>query len=291
MKFKTFIIAIIFLGVLGAGFYFRVQIFNFYNNFEKNIQNFQQSDIGSLLSQTGKEILTPPPLNVGGDDNKAILLKSKIIEETNLQREINGGLPVLSENFLLSKMAEIKANDMFLNQYFEHVSPLGLGASDLAKNQGYEYIMVGENLILGNFNSEKEMVQSWMDSPGHRANVLNNRFTEIGVSVVRGTYKGESVWIGVQEFGLPLSACNQLDESFKNQIDFQKNQLEQFILSIDQKKAEINNTNPKSAHYSQLVDDYNRLVENYNSLAEQTKQNILQYNLQVSDFNNCVLNK
>src|SRR3989344_3216924 len=112
--------------------------------------------------------------------------------------------------------------------------------------------MLGENLILGNFLSEKEAVQHWMDSPGHRANILNNRFTEIGVAFIKGQYQGDTVWIGVQE---------------------------------------IENTNSKSSRYNVLVDEYNALVASYNPLNQETKNLIFQYNSQVNNFNQCVAGK
>ena len=134
-------------------------------------------------------------------------MQSKIISETNLQRQENGDLPALKENTDLDETASAKAADIFKNQYFEHVSPSGVDPGKLVESYGYDYIVEGENLILGNFSSEKEVVADWMASPGHRANILNNRYTEIGVAIVKGTYKGEESWVGVQEFGLPLSTC------------------------------------------------------------------------------------
>jgi hypothetical protein len=204
-----------------------------------------------------------------------------------LQREQNG-LADLKENTKLDLAAAAKANDMFKNQYFEHASPLGVDPGGLVQNSGYDYIIVGENLILGNFSSEKEVVQNWMESPGHRANILNNRYTEIGAAIIKGTYKGENAWIGVQEFGLPLSSCVQPDAGLKNQIDSDKTQLDVLSLQIDEKKAQIENVNPRSAVYNQMVDDYNQLVTQYNSFAEETKRNIAAYNNQVNIFNLCV---
>jgi Cysteine-rich secretory protein family len=215
-------------------------------------------------------------------------LQSKIILETNLQRQENGNLPVLIENLKLDDAASAKANDMFLNQYFEHTSPAGVDPGKLVQSHGYNYIVAGENLILGNFSSEKEVVQDWMNSPGHRANILNNRYSEIGVAIIKGTYKGETVWIGVQEFGLPLSSCPALDNNLKNQIDLDNMQLNTLLSDIDQKKSEIDNTNQNSPAYSQMVNDYNQSIAQYNSLADTTKNIISQYNNQVSDFNNCV---
>jgi len=288
MKSKIIIIFVLIVLAFGAGVYFKDDAIRFYNNLTNQIQNFQKSDIGQTIAEAGKQIFTSSPLNAGGKSNNVALLQSKVITETNLQRQENGGLPVLKENAKLDAAAAAKANDMFVKQYFEHVSPSGIGPGDLAQKYGYDYIVEGENLILGNFSSEKEVVQDWMNSPGHRANILNTRYTEIGVAVIKGTYKGETVWIGVQEFGLPLSACAQPSVALKNQINSEKTQLDLLASQIDNLRTEINNTNQRSKAYNQMVDDYNQLVAQYNSLAEQLKGGITTYNSQINIFNSCV---
>jgi len=290
-KLKTIIILVLIITAFGAGIYFKDDAIKFYNGLNKQVQNFQKTEVGQTISQVEKQIFSPPPLNIGGSKNQVVLLQSKIITETNLQRNINGNLPALIENAKLDEAAAAKANDMFLHQYFEHVSPSGTDPGKLVQNYGYDYIVAGENLILGNFSSEKEVVQDWMNSPGHRANILNNRFTEIGVAIIKGTYKGESVWISVQEFGLPLSSCQAPSVSLKNEIDSEKNQLDFLSSQIDGKRTEINNTNKNSADYSQMINDYNQLVAQYNSLADQVKQTIAEYNQEVNNFNNCVAGK
>ena len=288
---KKVLLFILFLLILVAGFKFRNNIFSFYNNFNNGIYDFKNLDIGSTLSQVGKEIFTPSPLNIGGVDKKVILLKSKIIEETNLQRSENANLIALTENEKLNDAALAKANDMFTKQYFEHISPDNIDPGKLVQNSGYDFIVAGENLILGNFASEKELVQAWMDSPGHRANILNNRYLEIGVAIIKGTYKGESVWIGVQEFGLPLSYCAEPNPSLKNQIESEKSQVEYLSTQINERKNQINNTNPMSVAYRKMIDDYNQLISQYNAMVQQVKDSIDRYNDQVNSFNNCVTGK
>ena len=292
MKFKAVIIFVLIIAAFGAGVYFRDDAVKFYNGLNKGtlgvVQTIQKTNVGSVISQVGKEILTPPPLNIGGAQTQVVLLQSKIISETNLQRQENGGLPELKENAILDKVAAAKANDMFLNQYFEHVSPSGVGPGDLAQKYGYNYIVDGENLILGNFSSEKEVVQDWMNSPEHRANILNNRYIEMGAAIIKGTYKGETAWIGVQEFGLPLSACTQPNENLKNTINSVQAQLDSLSSAIDERKTEIDNANPRSSAYGQMIDDYNKLVAQYNLLAQQVKEAVATYNNQVNIFNNCV---
>ena len=102
---------------------------------------------------------------------------------------------------------------MFEKEYFEHKSPSGIGASDIAHDVGYEFILVGENIALGNFDGDEALVQAWMDSPGHRANILNKRYTEIGIAAEKGLYQGKMMWLAVQIFARPMSLCqnpNQL---------------------------------------------------------------------------------
>jgi uncharacterized protein YkwD len=247
----------------------------------------QKTNVGLIVSQVSKEILSPPPLNIGGVEKQVTLLQSQIIAQTNLQRQENGNLPALKENATLDQVAAAKANDMFLNQYFEHVSPLGVGPGDLAQKYGYNYIVEGENLILGNFSSEKEVVQDWMNSPGHRANILNVRYTEMGAAIIKGTYQGETAWIGVQEFGLPLSACVQPDVNLKTEIDSYDMQLETMSSQLNDEKSQIDATSQNSITYRQMVDNYNQLVAQYNSLAEQVKAIVAKYNNQINVFNNC----
>ena len=277
-------LVLLFTGLV-VGFIYRDNILHVYNN---NVEQFKKTDLANSINEVTKQIFTPGPLNIGGQSNATILVKSKIIAQTNMQRFDNGMLPPLSENAKLNAAALVKANDLFKNQYFEHVSPSGVDPGTLVKNAGYEYIVSGENLILGNFKDEAEVVQKWMDCPGHRANILNNRFTEIGVAVIKGTYKGQTVWIGVQEFGLPLSACESPSNTLKAEIDNNKITLDELAVEIDTKKKEIDKTNQNSPQYNQKVDEYNALVNQYNQLAQTTKNLIVQYNNQINNFNGCV---
>jgi hypothetical protein len=287
-KLSLLLIIILLIAAVWAGAYFRDNIFRLYDKLVKGAQNFEKIDLGDFVKEVQKEIFNPPPLKILNPYKDVILIGSKIISETNLQRAENGGLPALARNDLLDKAALAKANDMFKNQYFEHNSPLGITPADLVKSFGYNYIVTGENLILGNFASEKDLAAAWMASPGHRENILNKRYSEIGVAIIKGIYKGETTWIGVQEFGLPLSACQQPNESLKTQIDRQKTQLENLSNQIDLKKGEIEATHDRKT-YNSLVEIYNNLVEQYQKLADAAKNLIAEYNNQVSVFNNCVV--
>ncbi|OGZ68532.1 MAG: hypothetical protein A3D35_02200 [Candidatus Staskawiczbacteria bacterium RIFCSPHIGHO2_02_FULL_34_9] len=288
-KYYLFVVTLLLVILASlALFYYRNSIFDFYDKTTESLSQISKTDLGSVVTQLKKEVFTPSPLNIGGQENEVEFTKEKIIAQTNVQRYNNGGLLPVVENSKLDAAALAKAQDMFSKQYFEHVSPLGVGPGDLVKSFGYDYIVVGENLILGNFGSEKEIVQAWMDSPGHRANILNDRVTEIGVAIIKGTYEGRTVWIGVQEFGLPISACQQTDSSLKNQIDTNKAKLDQLSTGLDNKRAEIDGTNPKSPKYNKLIDEYNEMVKEYNELVQTTKNLITQYNNEINVFNQCV---
>ena len=287
-KIAYIIFLIIVLAGFWAGFYYRGNLLKLYNNVGENLQEFKKTDVATTINQLAQNILLPPPLQIGRSASNVVLTASKVIARTNIQRFDNGSLPPLIENAMLSAAAKAKAEDMFRNQYFEHVSPSGVDPGSLVKKYGYDYILSGENLILGNFKDEAQMVQDWMNSPGHRANILNNRFVDIGVAVVKGKYKGETVWIGVQEFGLPLSACQGPSPAIKAEIDGNIAKLDQLSVQIDAKKQEVDNTNPRSPQYAARVDEYNALVNQYNQLSQTIKNIIGQYNLQVNTFNQCV---
>lgn len=288
MTRRIILLAILLLAlIVGAGFLFKDGIVNV----SKKLNDFEKIDLGTIINEIKEEVFAPNPLNVGGPENEAVLIKAKIIAQTNIQRYNNGLMPPLIENEKLYLAAKAKADDMFEKQYFEHVSPSGVGPGSLVKSYDYQYVVSGENLILGNFKDEAEVVQRWMDSPGHRANILNSRFSEIGVAIVKGIYKDQIAWIGVQEFGLPISACQIPNDDLRNQINSNGSELEQLSSKINVKKQEIDNTNPRSSEYNQRVDKHNVLVAEYNALNQAIKNLIVNYNAQVNMFNQCVSGK
>lgn len=88
-------------------------------------------------------------------------------------------------------MAMVKAKDMYDNNYFSHNSPTYGSPFDMMKQFGISYRAAGENIASGQ-SSPAQVMNDWMNSPGHRANILNSSFSKIGVAY----YNGE--W--VQEF-------------------------------------------------------------------------------------------
>ncbi len=113
--------------------------------------------------------------------------EQRVVELTNAERT-KQGLPALQIDNELSKVARIKSEDMQKNNYFDHNSPTYGSPFDMMKKFGISYKSAGENIAQGQRTPE-EVVQAWMNSAGHRANILNNGFTHIGVGYVEsGNY-------------------------------------------------------------------------------------------------------
>jgi uncharacterized protein YkwD len=247
--------------------------------------------IDDLLAKTRENILTPPPLRGEENSEQSILIKSEVIRWTNIQRQ-NNGLAPLKENPKLDLSADNKVQDMFINQYFEHKSPTNVGVDGLTKDAGYEYIIIGENLAMGNFENSEKLVEAWMASPGHRENILNTKYQEIGVAVLKGVYEGEKIWMAVQHFGLPLSYCPKPNENLKTEIDEGEQLVNQLKINLDILRGELESQKPKTKKeieiYNQKVDGYNIGLSQYNLYVEQIKNLINNYNNQIELFNNCL---
>lgn len=111
-------------------------------------------------------------------------------------------LPALRENSLLAEAAKNKANDMIKNDYFAHTSPKGVEPWVWIKDTGYQYKAAGENLAI-NYTDATDQHEAWMKSETHRANILSNRYQEIGVAVTKGKIDGKESILTVEFFAAP----------------------------------------------------------------------------------------
>lgn len=113
--------------------------------------------------------------------------EQQVVDLTNAERAKNG-LPALKADPTLSKMAHEKARDMSVNNYFSHTSPTYGSPFDMMKQFGITYNYAGENIAMGQ-QTPQEVVNAWMNSAGHRANILNANYNYIGVGyVAQGNY-------------------------------------------------------------------------------------------------------
>ena len=125
----------------------------------------------------------------------------EIVRATNNER-IGAGLKPLAYNEKLADAARRKAANMFEENYWAHYSPSGKSPWVWFNAAGYNYVYAGENLAK-DFGSTPRLMQAWMDSPTHRDNIVNSKYSEIGVAVVPGTLQGQETVLVVQLFGTP----------------------------------------------------------------------------------------
>ncbi|AXI32433.1 MULTISPECIES: CAP domain-containing protein [Priestia] len=110
--------------------------------------------------------------------------EQKVVDLVNQERE-KQGLKPLTLNKKLSDVARTKSKDMMDKGYFDHNSPTYGSPFDMMKQFGIEYTTAGENIAKGQ-QSPEDVMNAWMNSDGHRKNILNPDFTEIGVGYVKG---------------------------------------------------------------------------------------------------------
>ncbi len=144
----------------------------------------------------------------------------QILELVNQKRKENN-LKELTLSQELTIAATQKAADMFTKDYWAHISPTGVTPWQFIASSGYEYLYAGENLAK-NFDKSSEVVEAWMKSPTHRANILKPEYTEIGIAVMNGKLNGEETTLVVQEFG--TRAVSSLAEKSKIESTYLTNE-------------------------------------------------------------------
>ncbi len=133
-----------------------------------------------------------PPVSQPGNDAQLEAYEKKVAELVNKER-VAAGLPPLKVNLKLSQVAEKKAEDMRDKKYFSHNSPTYGSPFDMMKKFGISYKTAGENIAKGQKTPEAVM-KGWMNSSGHRANIMSTGFTEIGIGFVTDS-KGDTHWV------------------------------------------------------------------------------------------------
>ncbi len=116
--------------------------------------------------------------------------EQQMLDSVNRERE-RVGLPQLSWCEALERSSTSHSEDMARRDFFEHASPEGEEVWNRAKLQGYDYSTVGENIAVGQ-RSVAEVMYGWMNSQGHRQNILNPNYTHLGYGRATGTYEGDS---------------------------------------------------------------------------------------------------
>ncbi|NLJ99397.1 MAG: serine protease [Tissierellia bacterium] len=127
-----------------------------------------------------------PDTNTGTNTS----IEMEVVRLVNIERQ-KAGLAPFSYSGELSKVARAKSQDMANNNYFSHNSPTYGDPFAMMRSFGIQYRTAGENIAKG-YSSAQSVVNGWMNSPGHRANILNSSFGKIGVGYVNA--KGTTYW-------------------------------------------------------------------------------------------------
>lgn len=146
--------------------------------------------------QVGSIIKLKGDTNANTNSNTTVSnYANQVLTLVNAERS-KAGLKPLTLNSTLTKSAQAKSQDMHDKKYFDHNSPTYGTPFQMMSKFGYKYSYAGENIAMGQ-KTPKEVMDAWMNSTGHRANILNSNYTEIGIGYVAdGSY-----W--TQQFGKP----------------------------------------------------------------------------------------
>ena len=153
-----------------------------------------------LLSGSQRFFLSSPQF--------AAVVSAVLMDLANNDRTSND-VAALKANPVLVAAAQAKANDMAEKSYFAHVSPEGVDPWHWFKQAGYSFQYAGENLAV-DFSDSGDVNTAWMNSPEHRANLLDQHYTEIGIATAQGMYEGHPTTFVVEEFGAPAGTNSQI---------------------------------------------------------------------------------
>ncbi len=126
-------------------------------------------------------------INILTVNSSTAAYEAEVVRLVNEERSKHGLAP-LTQDWQLSRVARYKSQDMRDLGYFSHTSPTYGSPFDMMRSFGISYRTAGENIAKG-YQSPEAVVRGWMNSPGHRANILNSSYTHIGVGyVASGNY-------------------------------------------------------------------------------------------------------
>ncbi|MCA9353503.1 hypothetical protein KC842_01350 [Candidatus Nomurabacteria bacterium] len=214
------------------------------------------------------------------------LVQSSVLVDLANEDRVDQNISPLTINESLVLAAELKATDMATKEYFAHTSPDGITPWYWIEQTGYDFSYAGENLAV-DFSESKDVNEAWMNSTLHRQNILNEKFTEIGIATASGYYKGRKTTFVVQMFGTPRGTSIALANSTKTEdilveeisenvkgeeISVDQNleviydtptflaveniSTEEPVVSIQDEEVVVQNDLPEDGYYSTKVDRY-----------------------------------
>lgn len=140
------------------------------------------------LLLTGTALLAQAKAPVSSFVPAKDISKASVVEMINYYRALHGLAP-LKEDSRLDEAADDRIRDMEEMEYYGHQGPDGRSPFAWLRPHGYDFAAAGENLAQG-FETAPILVQSWMESPGHRANILSDAFENVGIAIIEGAPTG-----------------------------------------------------------------------------------------------------
>lgn len=137
-------------------------------------------------------IQTPAPAPTPASPSSASAFQRRVVQLVNIERQ-KVGHTILTENTTMDKGATTKAADMRDKGYFSHTSPTYGSPFNMMKTFGVRYSAAGENIASG-YKTPDAVVKGWMNSPGHRANILSTKYGKIGIGYAKGGKSG-AYWV------------------------------------------------------------------------------------------------
>lgn len=275
-----------------VGFLVLAIIIAFFLTYRTTSVNSPNQDTPPTIEVKGNEVVAVSEIIGPYDDSLADdyleLTAKNVIWFTNYYRVKNGIKPLKMVSGL-NDSAHAKSMDMFKYGYFDHTRLNGKISFDtFIDDQEYDFIKVGENLARGDFETSRDVVDAWMNSSGHRKNILDGSYVNVGVSVDQGKFDDIKTLLITQHFGLPKSHCPLVSKSAKTDIEELKAEISNTGNRVKIKEGEINQVNADDDKYNSLVEQYNELVNNYNRLTQDLQKLAGTYNEQVRRFDACV---
>ncbi|MDD5017014.1 MAG: LysM peptidoglycan-binding domain-containing protein [Eubacteriales bacterium] len=157
------------------------------NKFEISLTELKKANPGisdPSKIYVGQTVLIP-------DTSSLASHEQQVLELVNKER-VSRGLSPLTLSTELSRVARIKSQDMIDNKYFSHISPTYGSPFDMMQSFGLRFSAAGENIAYGQ-KTAAEVMNVWMNSSGHRANILSEAYTHIGIGVAK-MYNGTLYW-------------------------------------------------------------------------------------------------
>lgn len=133
-------------------------------------------------------------LTIPAENTSVLAFEQEVIRLVNEQR-VKNGLKPLTANWELSRVARFKSQDMVDNRYFSHTSPVYGSPFQMIRDFGLSFRTAGENIAYGQ-RTPQSVVNTWLNSSGHRANILNPSYTQIGVGYVAKGHYWTQMFIG-----------------------------------------------------------------------------------------------